>query len=130
MWKQLWYYLIIVSFRSERSSRTFPAPRTTVDKGSSLIDMGSPVSSLSKSSRFLSSDPPPVNTIPVSIISAASSGGVCSRAMRIVNMKGDVGAESVRGRFRMILIPTDKVGQYTIYARCAPMSPSPKYRSI
>ena len=27
------------------------------------------------------------------------------------DVKGDVGAESVRGRFRMIFIPTDKVGQ-------------------
>jgi len=51
-------------------------------KGVICHDHGSRVTSLIKRSRFLRRAPPPERTIPLSTISAASSGGVFSRAIR------------------------------------------------
>ena len=58
----------------------FPVPRTTDSMGVSARDTGSPVSSRIRLSRFFRRDPPPVRAIPLSTMSADSSGGVCSRA--------------------------------------------------
>src|SRR6266446_1175088 len=63
-----------------KSLSIFPVPSTTDASGSSAIETGSPVSSRIRLSRFFSSAPPPVSTIPRSLISAESSGGVRSRA--------------------------------------------------
>src|SRR5581483_11079803 len=70
-------------FRSRlKSDSIFPAPSTTEDSGSSAIASGRPVSSRSRLSRFFSSEPPPVRTMPRSTMSADSSGGVRSSATR------------------------------------------------
>src|SRR5580658_5951433 len=70
--------------RSKRKSLSIlPVPSTTDASGSSAIDTGNPVSSRMRLSKFLISAPPPVSTMPRSLISAESSGGVRSRATRI-----------------------------------------------
>src|SRR5262249_34288918 len=58
------------------SSRIRPAPRTTHVSGSLAIVIGRSVSRLSNRSSPGSSAPPPVNVMPLSTMSAASSGGV------------------------------------------------------
>src|ERR1035437_8913647 len=63
-----------------------PVPRTTEASGSSAIDTGNPVSSRMRLSRFLSRAPPPVSTMPRSLMSALNSGGVRSRATRMALM--------------------------------------------
>jgi septum site-determining protein MinD len=60
-----------------------PVPRATADKASSAIWTGMPVSSLTRLSNPFSKEPPPAKTIPRSIMSAASSGGVLSRQILI-----------------------------------------------
>src|SRR5439155_20926575 len=47
-----------------KSVRIFPVPRATEASGSSAMETGSPVSSRSRLSRFLRSEPPPVRTMP------------------------------------------------------------------
>lgn len=55
----------IDSFLSRvKSDSILPAPSATEDKGSSAIAAAKPVSSRNRLSRFLSSDPPPVSTMP------------------------------------------------------------------
>src|SRR6202158_2741 len=72
------------TWRSRRKSLSiFPVPSTTDASGSSAIETGKPVSSRMRLSRFFSSAPPPVSTMPRSLISAESSGGVRSSAPRI-----------------------------------------------
>src|SRR5215813_1960078 len=65
-----------------KSDNIMPAPSTTEESGSSAIETGRPVSCINRMSSFLSSDPPPVSTIPRSTMSAESSGGVRSSATR------------------------------------------------
>src|ERR1019366_2739984 len=50
---------------------------------SAIIETGSPVSSRMRLSRFFNSAPPPVSTMPRSLMSADNSGGVRSRATRM-----------------------------------------------
>ena len=69
-----------------KSFNIFPVPSTTEARGSSAIETGRPVSSRSRLSRFFSNEPPPVRTIPLSTMSAESSGGVCSSATRTASM--------------------------------------------
>src|SRR5438270_631577 len=66
-----------------KSLSILPVPSTTLAKGSSAIETGSPVSSRIRLSRFFSSAPPPVSTMPRSLMSALNSGGVRSSATRI-----------------------------------------------
>src|SRR5208282_4590664 len=77
----------VQSIETRRSSRKslsiFPVPSTTEASGSSAMETGKPVSSRMRLSRFLMSAPPPVRTMPRSLISAESSGGVRSSATRI-----------------------------------------------
>src|SRR5260370_38127430 len=71
-------------FRSSlKSESIFPVPSTTEASGSSAIDTGNPVSSRMRLSRFLISAPPPVKTMPRSLISAEGSGGGPSNATRM-----------------------------------------------
>src|SRR6202045_2405600 len=66
----------IQTWRSSlKSLSIFPVPSTTDASGSSAIDTGSPVSSRIRLSRFFKSAPPPVRTMPRSLMSAESSGG-------------------------------------------------------
>ena len=67
-------------------SVTLPAPIATDDNGSSIMVIGTPVSSLRILSRFFNSAPPPVNIIPLSIISAENSGGICSKTALTVSI--------------------------------------------
>src|SRR3990172_5157916 len=69
-----------IFLRSFKSSNIRPVPSTTAESGSSLIETGRPVSSRSLLSRFFRSAPPPVSTMPRSMMSAESSGGVRSSA--------------------------------------------------
>src|SRR5438128_6182017 len=72
-------------FRSSSSSRTLPTPRATQDIGSLATVTGSWVSAPISRSSPRRRPPPPVMTMPVSTISAASSGGVCSSHVRTVS---------------------------------------------
>src|SRR5581483_5258007 len=76
-------YSIEILRRSLKSLSILPVPSTTLHSGSSAIETGSPVSSRMRLSRFFSSAPPPVSTIPRSLMSAESSGGVRSSTTRI-----------------------------------------------
>src|SRR5258708_36964 len=74
-------YMLISTLRSVRiSSRQRPVPSATQDSGSSATETGRPVACRRAWSRLLSSAPPPVSTMPLSRMSAASSGAVCSSA--------------------------------------------------
>ena len=55
---------------SLKSLSIFPVPSTTEARGSSAIETGNPVSSRIRLSRFFSSAPPPVSTMPRSLMSA------------------------------------------------------------
>ena len=66
-----------------------PVPRATQVKGSSAIETGSPVVTLIASSRRWSKAPPPVSIIPLSTISAASSGGITSSALFIASLAAE-----------------------------------------
>ena len=59
---------------------------TTHVKGSSAITTGNPVASLKVVSKSPSKAPPPVRTMPRSTISAANSGGVCSKAVLVASI--------------------------------------------
>jgi hypothetical protein len=60
------------SFRRRlKSSSILPVPSTTQDSGSSAIGTGSPVSSRMRLCRSFSSAPPPVSTMPRSLMSVA-----------------------------------------------------------
>lgn len=74
------FYFRFDLYRCFISSRNLPAPRTTQVSGFSACITGTPVSLLINLSRPLRREPPPVITMPRSTISAASSGGVFSRA--------------------------------------------------
>src|SRR5512141_2727289 len=57
------YAYSIEIFRSNlKSLSILPVPSTTLQRGSSAIETGNPVSSRIRLSRFLSSAPPPVST--------------------------------------------------------------------
>src|SRR5581483_1165357 len=71
---------------SLKSLSILPVPSTTLQSGSSAMETGNPVSSRMRLSKFLSSAPPPVSTIPRSLMSAESSGGVLSSATRTAFM--------------------------------------------
>ena len=73
-------YSIEIFLSNLKSLSILPVPSTTLHSGSSAMETGKPVSSRMRLSRFLSSAPPPVSTMPRSEISAESSGGVRSRA--------------------------------------------------
>src|SRR5260370_1125985 len=78
------------SFRSSlKSSSILPVPRTTQHRGSSAIETGSPVSSRMRLSRSFKSAPPPVSTMPRSLMSAESSGGMRSSTTRMAFMSVD-----------------------------------------
>ena len=64
-------------------SRACPPPLATHVKGSSATITGIPVELEISLSRSHIKAPPPVRTIPLSAISAASSGGDSSKAFRI-----------------------------------------------
>ena len=68
------------------SSKQRPVPITTQVKGSSAITTGKPVASLIVVSSSPKRAPPPVKTIPLSTISAANSGGVCSKAVLVASI--------------------------------------------
>ena len=70
---------IATFFRRSSSSSTLPVPSATHESGSSATVMGRFVSCRSRRSSPRSSAPPPVRTMPLSTMSAASSGGVRSR---------------------------------------------------
>src|SRR3954452_3706775 len=76
------------------SESTLPVPSTTEASGSSASTTGRPVSSRSRWSRLRSSAPPPERTIPLSMMSADSSGGVRSRAMRTASTMVATGSAS------------------------------------
>src|SRR3954467_7559690 len=76
-------YSIEILRSSLKSLSIFPVPSTTEASGSSAIETGKPVSSRIRLSRFFRSAPPPVSTMPRSLISAESLGGVRSSATRI-----------------------------------------------
>src|SRR5436190_10581332 len=79
--QSLW--LLRMTFpKSSRCSRILPAPSTTQVSGSCATRMLRFVTSRSRRSSPRSSAPPPVRKIPLSTISAASSGGVRSRDSR------------------------------------------------
>src|SRR5581483_10229884 len=71
---------------SLKSLSILPVPSTTLHRGSSAMETGRPVSSRIRLSKFLSSAPPPVSTMPRSLMSALNSGGVRSRATRMAFM--------------------------------------------
>ena len=79
------------------SSRHLPVPITTHVKGSSAITTGNPVASLKVVSNSFSNAPPPVRTSPLSTISAASSGGVCSNAVFVASIKGSGAINTIVG---------------------------------
>src|SRR6202035_130016 len=81
--KLLHRYSIEILRSSLKSLSILPVPRTTLHSGSSAIETGNPVSSRIRLSRFFNSAPPPVSTMPRSLMSAESSGGVRSNATRI-----------------------------------------------
>src|SRR3989442_14564559 len=63
--------------------RILPVPSTKLHNGSSAMHTGSPVSSRIRLSRCFSKAPPPARTMPRSLMSAESSGGVRSSAARM-----------------------------------------------
>ncbi len=69
--------------KSLKSLRILLVPSTTQHNGSSAMHTGSPVSSRIRLSRFFSKAPPPASTMPRSMMSAESSGGVRSSATLI-----------------------------------------------
>src|ERR1043166_7530724 len=87
-------------------SNTRPVPSATQDSGSSAMETGSPVSSRSTWSRLASSEPPPVSTMPLSTMSAASSGGVAlgdgdflrHAVQQVASLDLERGAVAVGGR--------------------------------
>src|SRR4029077_16755118 len=87
-------YRIETLRRRSMSESTLPLPTTTEASGSSASTTGRPVSSRSRWSRLRSSAPPPERTIPLSMMSAESSGGVRSRAMRTASTMVATGSAS------------------------------------
>ena len=61
---------------TSKLSKTSPVPLATQSKGSSATKQGTPIDRTISSSRLRSKAPPPDIIIPLSIISADSSGGV------------------------------------------------------
>ena len=95
------YFFYSVENKFEKSlfsSKAFPVPLTTHKSGSSAVVTGKLVDLLRTVSKLPSKDPPPVKTIPLSTISAASSAGVCSKAFLIVSIiwaTGSVSASAI-----------------------------------
>ena len=87
-------YPMVTSFKSSMWSSALPLPSTTALMGSSQTMTGSPVSSRRSTSRLARSAPPPVSTMPLSTISAASSGGVFSSARSTASTIAFVGSAS------------------------------------
>src|SRR5690606_7609047 len=81
---------------SSKSSTHLPVPSTTESSGLSTRWMGIPVSSRSRSSRFLSSAPPPVSAIPRSMMSPDSSGGHLSRVVFTASTTALTGSSMAR----------------------------------
>lgn len=71
-------YSIEILRKSLKSLSILLVPSTTQYMGSSAMHTGSPVSSRIRLSRFFSKAPPPASTMRRSLMSAESSGGVCS----------------------------------------------------
>ena len=69
------------SLQPARNSTYLPVPIATQVIGSSAVIVLIPVLEEIKSSRPRKRLPPPVNTIPLSAISAANSGGVFSKTL-------------------------------------------------
>src|SRR5438445_7143530 len=67
--------------RASNSSTHLPAPMATELSGLSVMWIGMPVSCFNRSSRPRSIAPPPVSTMPRSMTSPESSGGVLSRVV-------------------------------------------------
>src|SRR5688500_2396968 len=67
-------------------SSAMPVPTATEFSAFSATWHGMPVTWVSSLSRFRSSAPPPVMTIPLSMMSELSSGGVCSSTLRTAVM--------------------------------------------
>src|SRR5690606_15285458 len=65
-------------FSASNSSRDWPEPTATACSGLGATTIGMPVSWCSRASRPWSSAPPPARQMPLSMMSAASSGGVLS----------------------------------------------------
>ena len=82
--------------RTSNSSRHFPEPITTHDRGFSATWTGIPVSCLSLRSIPFSNAPPPVRMIPLSMTSAASSGGHRSRVFFTASMIELTGSSRAR----------------------------------
>src|SRR5216117_2321527 len=72
-------------FRASNSSRHWPPPMATDCSGFLATMIGMPVSADSRLSRPCSSAPPPVRTMPCSMMSAASSGGLVERDLHRVD---------------------------------------------
>jgi hypothetical protein len=82
---------------------------TTALIGSSLTITGKPVSSRKSTSMFLSRAPPPVSTTPLSTMSAASSGGVRSRASSAAStiaLIGSCSASRISSEFTTTVLGT------------------------
>ena len=91
--------LVSTSLSRFISSRARPVPKTTHDRGSSAIETGRPVAWRKTKSILPKRAPPPVNTIPLSTISAASSGAVCSKATLTASMIAPTGSARLSPSF-------------------------------
>src|SRR5712692_3390332 len=112
-------------FRSSSSSTTLPTPRATQDIGSRATVTGSWVSVPSSRSSPRRRPPPPVMTMPVSTISAASSGGVCSRQVRTVStmvITESRSASRISSSVRTTVFgkPSTRSRPFTSMVRCSP----------
>src|SRR6266849_7228538 len=76
-------YSMEILRKSLKSLRILLVPSTTQHNGSSAMHTGSPVSSRIRLSKLFSKAPPPASTMPRSMMSAESSGGVRSSATLI-----------------------------------------------
>jgi hypothetical protein len=83
----------VTFLRSSIFSEALPAPIATDDNGSSITVIETPLSSLRVLSRFFSKAPPPVNIIPLSIISAENSGGIYSKTALTVSIIASICSE-------------------------------------
>src|ERR1035437_6741967 len=72
--------------KKSKCSRAMPVPRATQCMELSATWQGTPVTWASSLSMFRSTDPPPDMTMPLSMMSLDSSGGVCSRTRRTAPM--------------------------------------------
>ena len=80
------FYRFAILRNRRKSVRRLAVPSTTLHSGSPAIGTGKAVSLRMRSSNFLSGAPPPVSTMPRSLMSALNSGGVNSSATRMAFM--------------------------------------------